>query len=276
MEGKQPMTTKGMKKAAAATYVTTNDVPPETSAAIRDAATLAGTSQQLVVVDQPSYEAATEYLQNLKGATKRLIEKRKAITDPLDASRKAAMELFAPTLQRIEAAERQAKQAIGGYIEAQEAERRRQQRVADEAARKERERIEAQARETERKAREKADADRQAAEAAAAAGRADEAAALEARAATTEAKAEAKTEQLQERAATVASTVVAATVTTKGTGVSMRTVWKFEITNPAAVPREYCMPDEIKIRKIVSALQADASIAGVRIYREAVVASRGN
>lgn len=59
-----------------------------------------------------------------------------------------------------------------------------------------------------------------------------------------------------------------------GRGSSLRTFWKFEITDAAAVPREWLMPDEIKIGAAVRR-KLDGSegpplraLAGVRIFSE--------
>jgi hypothetical protein len=46
----------------------------------------------------------------------------------------------------------------------------------------------------------------------------------------------------------------------------MRTVWKGDITNAAAVPREYCSPDPAKIAAAVAA--GVRVIAGVNIYED--------
>jgi len=61
-------------------------------------------------------------------------------------------------------------------------------------------------------------------------------------------------------------------------GVSVRQVWKFEVTDPSAVPRELCSPD---MQKIAAALQAKTDkygqpdlIPGVRVFQEAQVTSR--
>lgn len=53
-------------------------------------------------------------------------------------------------------------------------------------------------------------------------------------------------------------------------GVSIRQVWKFEVTDEALVPREYCSPDPKKI----GAADPAVGVTGVRFYQEAQVASR--
>lgn len=56
-------------------------------------------------------------------------------------------------------------------------------------------------------------------------------------------------------------------------GVQYRTRWRYEITNPEAVPREYCCPD---LNLIAAAVKTDHTIEipGVRIWEETNVASK--
>jgi len=58
----------------------------------------------------------------------------------------------------------------------------------------------------------------------------------------------------------------------KVAGVSYRDVWKFEVTNPNLVPRQYLSVNEPAIRSVVNGLKDQASIPGVRVYKERVVA----
>jgi hypothetical protein len=216
----------------------TDIVPtPEAKAAIADARTIAALTAEYKVTTVAEQIEAAELLQRVKGAAKRLLERRKAITDPMDLAKKNAMALFAPPTAELEAAEARIKRAIAIYVDGQERERRRLQAEAEEKARKERERLEAQAARAE------------------AAGKAE------------------KAEQLVERAATVTAPVVAAEVA-KVSGVATRKVWKFQITDPAAIPREYLIVDETRIGKIVRAMQGDTNIPGVKVYAETDVASR--
>ncbi len=46
-------------------------------------------------------------------------------------------------------------------------------------------------------------------------------------------------------------------------GTYIRSTWKCRIVNPDAVPREYCKPDEEKIRKIGNATKGKITIPGV-------------
>ena len=211
--------------------------PPEAIAAIDDAKSVAAVTRGYKVRNADEHAHAGELLQRIKGAAKRLIDRRKALTDPIDESRRAAMALFAPQVADLETAERDVKRAIGVYLDVQEQERRRLQADAEAKARKERERLQAQAQAAEK------------------AGKVE------------------RSEVLAERAAQVVAPVVV-TAPPRVAGQSVRKAWKFEIVDAQAIPREYLVPDESKIRKVVAALGADAVIAGVRVYAETVIASR--
>lgn len=62
--------------------------------------------------------------------------------------------------------------------------------------------------------------------------------------------------------------VVLPTETTKVAGLSKAKIWKFRITNAALLPREYLIPDEVAIGKVVKALKDKAVIPGVQVYSE--------
>lgn len=51
-----------------------------------------------------------------------------------------------------------------------------------------------------------------------------------------------------------------------GSKVIFVTTWKFEIVQPAKLPREFLMADEVKIGQYVRAMKQDAKIDGVRIF----------
>jgi hypothetical protein len=50
--------------------------------------------------------------------------------------------------------------------------------------------------------------------------------------------------------------------------------WDIEITNADLVPREYCVPDEVRLRRIVKANAGRMEIPGVRIFQKRSVASK--
>lgn len=62
----------------------------------------------------------------------------------------------------------------------------------------------------------------------------------------------------------------------KADGVSLRDNWTFEIIDESLIPREYLIPDEVKIRKVVVALKDKTNIPGVKaVNRPIIVKSRG-
>jgi len=62
----------------------------------------------------------------------------------------------------------------------------------------------------------------------------------------------------------------------KADGVNLRDNWTFEIVDESLIPREYLIPDEVKIRKVVVALKDKTNIPGVKaINRPIIVKARG-
>jgi hypothetical protein len=55
---------------------------------------------------------------------------------------------------------------------------------------------------------------------------------------------------------------------------SSRKVWKFEIIEPELVPRNFCSPDESKIRAYLKENKDGANMPGVRFFEELTVQSR--
>jgi hypothetical protein len=53
-------------------------------------------------------------------------------------------------------------------------------------------------------------------------------------------------------------------------GLSFTEVWDFEVTEAAAVPREYLVVDEKTIRRIVQAMGPKTKIAGIRVFSRRV------
>lgn len=188
------------------------------------------------VTSADEYANAGEELKRIKAAAKRLDEIRKTMTKPLDTAKRAIMDFFREPEAKLQRAESGIKRAMLAYSEEQERIRREDQRKAEEAARKAREKLEAQAAK------------------AAAAGKVERAA------------------ELEQRAATVVAPVIQREAP-KVTGIATREVWKFEIVDRSALPREYLMPDEKKIAGVVRALKGDTNIPGVRVWSEKALAS---
>jgi hypothetical protein len=49
---------------------------------------------------------------------------------------------------------------------------------------------------------------------------------------------------------------------------TLRDNWTFDITDEAAIPREYLVPDLVKIGKVVRVMKEKAVIPGVRAYNK--------
>lgn len=209
-------------------------------------ATEYGTKAQQFLVEAKAFEIdsqqmaelAADDLKRIKAYAKEVDERRKAITKPLDEVKKSIMDLFRPAVEYLEQAETALKSGLKKYIDAEEKKRRELEEAARKVAREQAARLEAEAK------------------AAAAQGQMEEARALE------------------QQAAIAPALVPAAAPTPKLSGISTKEVWLFEITDPAAIPREYMMIDESKIRKVVQALKAETNIQGVRAYPDSQLAAR--
>lgn len=51
-------------------------------------------------------------------------------------------------------------------------------------------------------------------------------------------------------------------------GPVYRTIWKFRFSNSRLIPREYLIPDEVKIGGVVRAMKESTNIPGVEVYSE--------
>ena len=58
-----------------------------------------------------------------------------------------------------------------------------------------------------------------------------------------------------------------------GGGISMKTNWKFRVTDAAKIPREYLMVDMVKIGGIVRAMKSETKIPGVEVYPESNISA---
>lgn len=216
-------------------------------------------ARDFAVTSDASLALAGEELQAIVTAKRNLEEKRLAITRPIDAAKRAVMDLFRPAVETLEQAERLLKTSIGNY----QAEQRRiadeRRRIAEAAAAAERARLQAEAA-----------AQAEAARKAAAAG---------------------DTEAAQQRAASAAviaqtaTTVVAAPVAapTKAVGITSRQQWKARVTDKAAfVAHVAANPallhlldvSESGLNAMARAQQNLLALPGVEPYPENVVSAR--
>lgn len=152
------------------------------------------------VIDCPEMlEAAGDELKSIKAKAKELETTRKAMTKPLDDSKKKIMDFFRQPQEYLKNAEATIKRAMLAYTEEQEAARRKAEAEAREKARKEQEKL------------------RKRAEAAAAKGQTE------------------KAEALETQADTVVTPIVPKAQTQQPAGVSMREVWSAEVTDARAL-----------------------------------------
>ena len=57
-------------------------------------------------------------------------------------------------------------------------------------------------------------------------------------------------------------------------GMTLRKNWSFRVTNPDLIPREYLMPDLVKIGGVVRALKNQCRIPGIEVYEEDTIQGR--
>lgn len=188
-------------------------------------------ARALVVRTQEGYQQAAEHLKAIKGMLGQIEDARTRVTKPLLQAQREVNTQAKEAAAPLEQAEKQIKLAMIAYSDEQERIRREEQRKADEAARREQQKLQERA------------------------AKAMESGKVE------------KAAELETRAATVVAPVIQREPP-KVAGVATREVWKFEITDPAAVPRNYCSPDEKKIGGIVRAMKGDTQIPGVRVWSE--------
>jgi hypothetical protein len=226
-------------------------------------------------------DLAVQDLTKVKTLQKDLDNKRKAITQPIDAAKKAVMDLFRSPTTYLEQAEVLLKNAIQKFDRAEEQRRIAEQAKLEEAARQERARLEAEAAAREAAAQAEAQRIQQQAEQAAAAGKVEEAARLNAEAESRVEQGAAEVATLQQTATLITAPIATAAPLTKG--VSARKVWKAEISDKLALIRYVAEHPEYvdlldanmpAINKIALALKANCPLAGVRVFEDSVLAVR--
>lgn len=200
---------------------------------------------EIQVKDQASLSIANEFLLGIKALQREIDSTFDPIIQATHDAHKKALAQKKKFEDPIIQAERMVKPKIGAYLQEQE----RIRREAEEAARRA---------EWERKRAEE-EVLRKAMEA--------------------EAKGKAKeAKKIIEEAAKIEQTAPALPIIPQRQqtqGITMREVWKFEITDSKLIPREYLMPDIVRIGKIVQACKGETSIPGIRVYSEKIIAARG-
>ena len=242
-----------------------------------------------IKIDSPEmYEIAVSELQSLQGKLDQLNDKRFSITRPMDAAKKAVMDLFRSPQERCEAAIALLKRSMLDYSNEQRRIADEQRREAEKAAKAERDRQDAIARQ-QREAAEKAEKEaaeaRRKVELAAAVGDTTAAAAAQAQVN----QAESVAHQAQQTAAVaehVASVITAPLVesevpTVKGITtttrykaevVDMMALIKFVAANPQYA--ECLEANQTALNKLASSLKTNLQINGVRVVPVEGITSR--
>src|SRR5690606_11674268 len=221
-------------------------VPEQTKIEIQSVADMADEVKSLVITDNNQYQHAANMLSQLKERGKLLEKKRKEITEPLDAAKKATMDMFRPANDAIADCERELKNRMGNYVREQERLQRQREAEAAERARKEQEKLEAQA------------------ERARARGQEEKAQALETQAAT-------------------AVAVVKPVEAPRASGAHTRKAWKARLNNKmqliTAVAQGKASPELLEYNEragndMAKALTAPLNCPGVEAFEEIQVVSR--
>jgi hypothetical protein len=190
------------------------------------------------IVTEDDYKRAGLLHREIKAIHKAVDEHRTSMKRPVDQIAAEIQNYHRAPLEFCDEAETLVERMMATWLREQETERKRLQAIADQQADAERQRLQ--------KLAERA------------AGKGDHM----------------KAERLETQAATVVPPRIVSAAP-KVAGQSVRATYKFEIENPALLPREYLCADEKKIRAYVNAMRAEARIPGVRIYQDTSIVSRG-
>lgn len=211
---------------------------PDTSDIALRAVDLHAQADALIVVDQDSYLDAGAFLLAVKEMRKQIDETFDPVIAAAHGAHKAALAAKAQHAAPVDEAERTIKRRVSNYVMIEERKRREEEaRMMAEARRREED------------------------------ARLAEAIALEA----------AGEPDLAE-SVIVAPLVVAPPSLPpppKIAGVVARTTWAFRITDISIIPRQYLVPDSVKIGGVVRALRGQTHIPGVEVYEEKSIAVGG-
>jgi len=248
----------------------------------KDVAPVIQRAAAMVIVTPQDYEMAAQGLKELKGAQKRVDETflapwRKAKSDA-EAQRKKWDDLLMVPLMQAEQIFKSKQIAWNQEQERiRQAEQRRLQAAADEAARKEREKSEAAARlQREKEAAARAEQERQEALARQARNEVERqkaAAAAEAARKIAEAAAAKAAVREETAAAVVAPVVTVASVQPEIKGQHITKTWKARVVNAALVPREWMVINQSALDAFARSTKGAVQIAGVEMYEETGLAS---
>lgn len=248
---------------------------PDRAAIMKPADSAAAMAASITITSAVDRELAVEELGTIKATLKGLDERRRTITDPLNAATNAVNALFKPAREALEAAEQVIKGKVLTYDQAEAKRLEDERKAAEEKARKEREAAAAAAAKAAEEAEAAARQQRAAAEAQAAAGNHEAAAALELAAAEQQASAAAQVAEVAAAAST--KVIIPAPVASPkvgGKGTATRTKWTAEVTNLLELVKHVANVDPSLINllavdqkaadKLASALEAQLKVPGLK------------
>lgn len=241
----------------------------ETEPVEEKALTIADQAKAVKVFDSATYTAAGVLWKSIGDMIKEVKETFDPICDATHKAHDAATKKRSKYLDPLTAAYKSVKGLMSAYDQQQEAIRQAEQRRLEEIARKEeaeRRRVELERLEAERKA----EAERllEAAAAAEKAGNNDQAEELVSEAIIVNSDAVMEAAAIQAEPVYVPPVVIPRAVPKMAGGPVYRTVTKFRIDNAALIPRQYLVPDMVKIGGVVRALKQAANIPGITVYEE--------
>jgi hypothetical protein len=210
-------------------------------------------ARMILVRDQESLEKANSFFLVIKGLRKKIADTFNPIIQKAHEAHKEALKQKAGVEEPLIVAEKWLNGQVTAYSIEQEKKRRAEEEILRQAA------IIA---EMERRKKEEEN-------------RISQAAALEAAGAKEEAEA-VITEAMEEIEKPMEFYVPPPeTPKIKLTGATMKTTWDFEIVNEALIPRQYLMPDTVKIGRKVRDLKGQANIPGVKVIESKSMAATG-
>jgi hypothetical protein len=219
------------------------------------------------IANQGEFTAAELLLRQITSTSNAAETIRKALSDPFNRAAKDIKAMADGARAPLEAAKDRLKGTMSAYLRAEQL--RQQQEMERQAAARAKEEARLEA---ERLAAE-AEARRLQGEKAKAIADENPFAVAEMQAAAEEAESQA-VDAAEQAEVVAAAPIVPATATTRRVMTRAATVWRFEVTDATLVPREFCCPDERKIREHVNRNKDAAGIAGVRIWEEMDIRSR--
>lgn len=211
------------------------DLTPECEEVGQQALTIPEQARAIKITDVATYTGAGDLWKSIKALRSKVAETFNPLIDNAHRLHKSILAKKQAVDGPLEEAEKTVKRAMEAFDREQERLRREAEEKLREQARKE---------EEER--------------------RLQEAIILESEGQT------AIAEAVMEAPVYVAPVVIPKTTPKMAGGPVFREVWDFEIIDEKAIPREYMVPDLVKIRKVVTALKNQSNIAGVRAYSKRV------